>query len=163
MGIRALFISCILTISIYAVSQNLEITADKFTHIESENKAIFEGHAVAKDGNSSVKADRFIIYLDKNNKAKKYNALGHVQFEIIKPNQHIKGRCDSLIYKVTKEVYILKGHAYLEDILHKRTMSGDELYLDNLKKEAKAKSDHKKPVKFIFQLKDVKDLKGNKK
>jgi len=162
MAKRIFFISYILTLAIYATSQNLEITADKFTHIESENKAIFEGHAIAKDGKSSVRADRFIIYLDKNNKAKKYNALGHVKFEIIKPNQHVKGRCDSLIYKVAREIYILKGHAYLEDILNKRTMSGDELYLDNLKKEAKAKSDHKKPVKFIFQLKDVKNIKGKK-
>jgi len=162
MGIKVVSILSILTILIYAKSQNLEITADKFTHIESENKAIFEGHAIAKDGKSSVRADRFVIYLDKNNKAKMYNALGHVRFEIIKPNQHVKGRCNSLIYKVTKEVYILKGHAYLEDILNKRTMSGDELYLDNLKKEAKAKSDHKKPVKFIFQLKDVKNIKGKK-
>ena len=152
----------LLTVNIYAQEQ-LEVTADKFTHIEKENKAIFEGHAHAINGKSWVTADRFIIFLDKNNKTKEYHAVGHVRFEIVKPDQHVKGECDNLIYNVKKETYLLKGNANIKDLLNGRQMSGDEVYLDNLKKEAKAKSLHKKPVKFIFQMKDIKDSKKGKK
>ncbi len=145
-------------------AEQLEVTADKFTHIEQENKAIFEGHAHAINGKSRVDADKFVIYLDKNNKSKEYHAVGHVRFEIIKPNQHVKGECDNLIYKVAQESYLLKGHAHIKDLLNGREMSGDEVFLDNLKKEAKAKSlNHKQPVKFIFQMKDIKDTTKGKK
>ncbi len=135
-------------------AERLEVTADKFTHIEKERKAIFEGNAHAKEGKSRVDADRFIIYLDKNNKAKEYNAIGHVKFEIVKPNQHVKGHCDKLVYNVTKETYRLKGNAWIEDLINKRQMSGESVFLDNKNKEAKAESKHKKPVKFIFQMKN---------
>ena len=147
----------------FIYAEELEVTADKFTHIEKENKAIFEGNAHAISGKSRVDADRFVIYLDKNNKAKEYHAIGHVKFEIVKPNQHVKGSCNKLIYNVVKETYLLKGNAKIDDILNGRKMSGDEVYLDNLKKEAKAKSLNKKPVKFIFQMKDIKDSTKGKK
>ncbi len=162
MKIKSLIVvATLLSSTIYA--EQLEVTADKFTHIEKENKAIFEGHAHAINDKSRVDADRFVIYLDKNNKTKEYHAVGHVRFEIIKPDQHVKGSCDRLIYNVIKETYRLKGHAKIKDILNGREMSGDEVYLDNLKKEAKAKSHHKKPVKFIFQMKDIKESTKGKK
>lgn len=159
--------SLIMAVSLFAggliYAEQLEVTADKFTHIEKENKAIFEGDAHAVNGKSRVDADRFVIYLDKNNKAKEYHAEGNVRFEIVKPDQHVKGKSDNLIYNVEKETYLLKGHAQIKDLLNGREMSGDEVFLDNLKKEAKAESRHKKPVKFIFQMKDVKESTKGKK
>lgn len=131
----------------------LEVTADRFTHVEAEHKAVFDGHAHAVQGKSRVDADRFIVYFDKGNSAREYRAIGHVRFEIVRPDQHVKGRCAQLTYRVAEETYRLKGDAHLNDLLNYREMQGEEIFLDNKKKLATAKSDKKGPVKFIFQMK----------
>jgi|GEM_PF-220348 len=131
----------------------LEVSADRFTHVEAEHKAVFEGHAHAVQGKSRVDADRFIVYFDKRNNAREYRAIGHVRFEIVRPDQHVKGHCAKLTYRVQEETYRLKGGARLTDLLNHREMQGEEIFLDNKKKLATAKSDKKGPVKFIFQMK----------
>ena len=146
----------------FSFAQQLEVTADRFTHVEKENKAIFEGNAHAIEGKSRVDADRFVIFLDKNNEAREYLAKGNVSFEIVKPDQHVKGSCKELIYYVSRETYLLKGGAHIVDMLNKREMIGEELFLDNRKKEAKARSDHRAPVKLIFQMKEAKKSKKRK-
>ncbi|WP_456432773.1 lipopolysaccharide transport periplasmic protein LptA [Nitratifractor sp.] len=132
----------------------LELKADRFTHLETEHKAIFEGHAHAIQGKSWVDADKLIVLTDADNNATEYRAVGNVRFEIDQPDQHIKGSCDKLIYKVAPKTYHLIGNAKIEDLLNKRTMEGEELFLDSIHKRATAKSDHKRPVKFIFEMKN---------
>jgi len=137
-------------------ADNLEVTADKFEHLEKEKKAIFQGHAHASQGKSRIDADRFVVYFDQEGATKEYRALGKVRFEIVKPKQHIKGHCDKLIYDVPKDTYRLMGHTYVQDLINKRTMSGKEIFLDNKKGLATAVSDRKGPVKFVFPMKDAK-------
>ncbi len=150
------------TFFILGYAGKLEVTADKFTHVDSKKQAVFEGHAHAQEGKSKIDADKFIIYLDKDNEAKEYHAIKNVRFEIIRPSQHIKGRCNYMVYNVKDDSYKLKGNAKLEDILNKRKMSGSVIYLDNKKQNASVTSTKNKPVKFIFQMKDKKKRSGKK-
>ena len=152
--IRALILCQMIVISLFATDK-LEVTADNFTHIEAQRKAIFEGHAHAVNGKSEIDAQKFIILFDENNRAIEYRAISNVKFEIVKPDQHVKGRCDNLLYRVEEETYRLRGNAKIVDLLNGREMSGDEVYLDNKQKKASAKSDRKRPVRFIFKMKDV--------
>jgi lipopolysaccharide export system protein LptA len=138
----------------------LEVISDKFSSNENKHIAVFEGNAKATQGKSWIKAKKFIVYLDKNNSAKEYRAIGDVSFEIIKPKQHIKGVCNLLIYRVKSDSYTLEGNATVDDILNKRKMSADRLFLDNKNSFAKAISKKKGPVKLIFQMDDAT---GNKK
>jgi len=138
-----------------AAVENLEVSADRFEHIEQEKRAVFEGHAHAIQGKSRIDADRFVVYFDAKGEAREYQALGHVHFEIIKPGRHIKGRCDRLIYKVAEETYRLIGHTRLKDLVNQRSMSGDEIFLDNKRGRASAASHKKGPVKFVFPIKDA--------
>ena len=136
-------------------AENLEVTADKFEHLEKEQKAIFEGHAHATQGKSRIDADRFVLLFDKEGQTREYRALGHVRFEIIKPQRHIKGRCNRLVYNVQRDTYLLAGKALVNDLINHRTMSGSEIFLDNKTGRASAKSGHKAPVKFVFPMKDA--------
>ncbi len=137
-------------------AENLEVTADRFTHLEKEQKAIFEGHAHATQGKSRIDARKFIVNFDKDGNARVYQAISGVRFEIVKaPDRHIKGSCDRLVYRVAEDTYRLIGHAYVNDLVNKRVMKGQEIYLDNKKGLATAKSGKKGPVKFVFPMKDA--------
>jgi lipopolysaccharide export system protein LptA len=140
----------------------LEVTSDRFTSDEKKHLAIFEGNAKATQGESRILAQKFIVYLDKNNSAKEYKAVGGVTFEIIKPKQHIKGRCKELKYRVKEDIYTLEGDAVVNDILNKRKMSADRLVLDNKNSTAEAISKKRRPVKLIFQVNDIKQDKKEK-
>jgi len=143
----------ILLFSFFLFSESLEITADNFTHIESQKKAIFEGNAKAKEGKSKITANKFIVYFGKGNQAREYQAVGNVKFDINQKKQHVKGSCKKLIYKVQEETYLLEGNAKLVDVINNREMEGERLFLDNKNGKAYAKSNKKRPVKFIFEIK----------
>jgi len=151
------YIWIVSVITLILNGESLEISADNFTHIEQKHKAVFEGHAYAKEGNSTISADRLIVYFDDKNRAKEYQAIGSVHFEIIKPKQDVEGSCQKLIYNVVSDTYKMVGNAKLIDKINHREMEGEEVYLDNKHKEASAKSDKKGPVKFIFKMKDIKN------
>ncbi len=142
-------------LAVWAV-ENLEVTADRFEHLDKEKKAIFEGHAHASQGKSRIDARKFVVYFDEKGETKRYEALGGVRFEIVKPGRHIEGRCDRLVYRVAADTYRLSGHTYLKDLLNHRTMSGKEIFLDNKRGLTTAVSGKKGPVKFIFPMKDAK-------
>jgi len=143
-------------------ADNLEVSADKFEHFEKEKKAVFQGNAHATQGKSRIDARKFVVYFDEKGETREYQALGRVRFEIIKPQRHIKGHCKRLVYNVPKDTYRLMGGARVEDLINKRTMSGEDIFLDNKTGRATAKSDRKGPVKFIFPIKDTQKKKGKK-
>lgn len=152
---RALGIWLLLAMGVWA-AENLEVTADKFEHLQKEKKAIFLGHAHARQGKSRIDAEKFVVFFDDKGGTREYQAMGTVRFEIVRPGRHIKGHCDRLIYNVSKETYRLIGHTQVEDLINHRTMSGQEIFLDNKKGLATAVSDRKGPVKFIFPIQDAK-------
>jgi len=134
-------------------ANNLEITSNNFYYKDGEQKAKFSGNVIAKEGKNIIKANKVIVFLDKDNQAKKYIASGSVKFEIKNEKQYIKGNSKVLIYLPIEDKYILKGKVALDDILNKRQVFGDEIVIDNKKGESYAKSQTKKPVKFIFKVK----------
>ncbi len=159
-------IAAILLLTIFALGAEeapLEVKADHFTNIDKEKKAIFEGHAHATQGKSWIKGDKFIVFFDQDGNARKYQAIGNVNFEIIKPEQHVKGKCGRLTYQVTNDTYLLEKHAVLDDLLNKRKMEGEKIFLDNKGGRATAESGKKGPVKFIFQMKETKKSGSDKK
>jgi len=140
-------------ISTLVFAENLEITSNNFYYKDGEAKAKFSGNVLAKKGSSSIKANTLTVLLDKNSEAKEYIAKGSVSFEIKNKKKDIKGSCAILIYNPVKDVYTLRGNVFLNDILNKRKVYGDEIILDNKNGSSYAKSTKKKPVKFIFKVK----------
>ena len=147
------FITVILAMLTFAAATNLEITSNDFFYKDGESKAQFSGNVIAKEGKSIIKAGILTVFLDKNSEAKKYKASGAVKFEIKNDKKDIQGRCNTLVYLPIEDRYILQGKVVLNDILNKRKVYGDEIILDNKKGESYAKSNSKRPVKFIFKVK----------
>jgi lipopolysaccharide export system protein LptA len=161
-GMRAVGIFLSLMATLWG-AENLEVTADKFTHLEKEQKAIFQGHARATQGASWIKAQRFVVYFDKENNAKEYQASGGVTFAIVKkPDRDVRGHCDTLVYKVAEDSYRLIGHAVVDDRVNQRLMKGEKIFLDNKRGLATATSGKKGPVKFVFPMKDAQGAKKKK-
>ncbi len=134
-------------------AQNLEVTSDNFTNLDKEHKAIFVGHAHATQGKSKIDANKFIVNFDEDGNAKVYQAIGNVRFEIFKASgSHTKGRCNHLYYWANKDTYKLIGNAKVEDLVKKRTITGQEIFLDNKRGLSTAKSNHSGPVKFTFPM-----------
>ncbi len=146
----------VLLLVVFLQANNLVITSDNFYHKEGEKKAIFSGHAIANDGNNLIKAGIITIFLDKNNQVIKYVAQKNVYFELKGPKKFIKGTCNQLTYLPDEDKYILFGNVFLEDVLHKRKVFGDEVIYDNKNHTSIAKSLSNKPVKFIFKVKKSK-------
>ncbi len=71
---------CVASLS---AGEPLEVTSDKFISDEKKHLAIFEGNAKAIQGKSKILAKKFVVYLDRNNTAKEYQAVNNVNFEII--------------------------------------------------------------------------------
>jgi lipopolysaccharide export system protein LptA len=133
----------------------LEVTSKDFFYKEGDSKAEFSGNVVAKEGDSVINSEKLIVFLDKKNEAKKYKAVGNVTFTLKNPKKKrdIKGSCGTLTFIPQEDKFILIGNVVLHDNLNDRDVFGDEVVIDNKKGTSKAKSNTKKPVKFIFETK----------
>ena len=116
----------------------------------------FMGNAKVVQGKSWIHGDKIIVYFDENNQTKKYEAIGTVTFEFIEEESSYKGSADKVTYYPLKEQYILTGKAIIDDLINKRHVNGDEITLDMTTGNANVKGSRKKPVKFIFDMKDKK-------
>jgi lipopolysaccharide transport protein LptA len=138
----------------FLFGSNLEVSANSFYHKDGEKKAVFSGNVVAKEDGNLIKSDKITVYLDDNSEAKEYIAQGNVYFELKAPKRFIKGRCIKIKYIPLEDKYYLNGKVVVEDVLNKRKIYGDEIIIDNKNGASYAKSSSKKPVKFIFKVKN---------
>ncbi len=146
------FLLSVLLLSSLAIAGGLEVTSKDFFYKEGDSKAEFSGDVVAKEGDSVINSDKLIVFLDKQNEAKKYKAIGNVTFTIknSKKKRDISGSCTTLTFLPNEDKYILVGKVVLHDNIKNRDVFGDEVVIDNKKGTSIAKSNTKKPVKFIF-------------
>ena len=142
----------LLFLSSLALAGGLQVTSKDFFYKEGDSKAIFSGDVVATQDDNIINSDKLIVFLDKDNEAKKYKAIGHVTFTVknSQKRRDISGSCNTLTYLPNEDKYILVGKVVMHDNLKNRDVFGDEVVLDNKKGTSVAKSNSKKPVKFIF-------------
>jgi lipopolysaccharide export system protein LptA len=144
----------LLTVSVFA--QKVDITADNMSAADMKKEVHFVGNAKVVQGKSWIHGDEIIVYFDENNETKQYEAIGLVTFEFIEEKSSYKGSADKVTYYPVKDQYILTGKAIIDDLINKRHVNGDEITLDMITGNANVKGSRKKPVKFIFDMKDKK-------
>ena len=83
-------------------------------------------------------------------------AIGNVDFEFKNDKAHYKGKADTVEYFPLKSLYILTGKSNVDDLLNKRSVKGDKITVDMLTGDSIVEGTRKKPVKFIFEMKDEK-------
>jgi lipopolysaccharide export system protein LptA len=137
-------------------AQKVEITSTSM-HAENIKKEVhFIGDAKVKKLDDWLHADRVVVYFDENNETKMYEAIGLVTFEFKNETRHYTGSADKVTYYPLKSFYVLQGHSVIDDMINKSHVAGDEITLDMLTGNANVKSNKKKPVKFIIEMKDDK-------
>lgn len=117
--------------------------AEKF-HIQSKklaiqgNIAIYIGQVIAttKSG-KSLKCNRLIVFLDKNGKAKKIKAVGHVLFR----EKGLKAAGNIAIYNPIKKEIILEGNALI--VKNNTIIKGEKIIYNLLTKVINVKSPKK--------------------
>lgn len=149
---RIVFFIFIFTSLIF--SQKIEVTAN-FVEANSGAKQVkFVGNVnIWQDSSNWMKANEATVYFDDANQTKQYNATGNASFEMKDKNGHYKGKANGFKHFVNESIYIMQGNAQVQDLLNKRFLSGDTINVNMKTGIANVKSQTKKPVKFIFELK----------
>ena len=126
-------------------------------HAENIKKEVhFIGDAKVKKLDDWLHADEVIVHFNENNETKMYEAIGTVTFEFKNEVRHYTGSAEKVTYYPLKSLYVLRGKAVIDDLINKSHVDGDEIRLDMTTGNATVKSNKKKPVKFIIEMKDDK-------
>jgi len=152
--VKILAVVCTLSILLYA--EKINVTSKNMTAEDLKKEIHFIDDAKVVQGESWIHGDEIIVYFDENNETKKYVAIGTVTFELKDEKSHYIGSSDKVTYYPVKSIYVLTGQAIIDDLLNKRHVDGDEITLNMLTGNANVKGNDKKPVKFIFDLKEKK-------
>ena len=132
--------------------EQVEVTA---TIVKAENlkkEVRFSGNVNIKKANDWIRADKVVVYFDKNNQTNKYEAKGNVKFEFKEKKYFYKGQANQVVYFPETSLYILRGNAKIEDKITKRHLKGESIKLNMLTGQATIQGTKKRPVKFIFDI-----------
>lgn len=138
----------ILPFLLYA--EKVEITSDSFYARDMEKQVHFVDDVLVKQGKSWIHSDEVIVYFDDNNETIQYDAIGKATFEIMRDENHYKGRAEKITYYPKTSKYLFAGNAVIDDLINKRYIAGNTVVINTLTGEADVKGNNKKPVKFIF-------------
>ena len=154
MNILKLLLLIFVTATLWA--EKVNVTSTSMTAEDLKKEIHFIGDAKAVQGKSWIHGDEIVVYFDENNETKMYVSTGTVTFEVERETSFYKGSADKVTYYPKKSTYVLTGHAIVDDIINKRHVNGDEITLDTITGNANVKGSKKKPVKFIFDIKEKK-------
>ncbi len=139
---------------LYAKSQNVQITSKSFEADELKQISKFIGNVKVVKGYDTITADKLIVNFNKKKNPIKYTAIGNAKFKLIMNKKHYSGKANKIIYDPIKKIYIFIGNAFLQDTDDGKKIYGDDIKIDQLSGKYDVKSDGKKPVKFIFKVKE---------
>lgn len=97
-------------------SQPVELEADKLEIFQEENKAIFTGNVIAKQGKISISSDLMYVYFtekskNKENSVEKVEALGNV----ILLTEKEKAKGDKGVFNISTKSVTLTGNVELSN------------------------------------------------
>lgn len=148
---RAVLLFFIL-LSIFVYAEKVQIVSDSMKAMNLKKEIHFIGNAKVTQMKNMLQGDEIIVYFNEKNETKKYEAVGHVKFEIQQKNASYKGQAHRAVYLPQQSKYILNGKAVIDDLVNKRHLAGEEIILDMVSGNAEIKGNRKKPVKFIFDM-----------
>jgi lipopolysaccharide export system protein LptA len=149
---RFLWISFFIAISLYG--QKVEISADSFEADEKKMYTILKGNVLLKKGADTIHAATLTVYFDADNKPIKYLASGNITFDINTEKQSFDGHADQLLYNPKTLIYEVSGNAFIHEKLQNRKLYGEHIMIDRVSGKSTIKGSKKRPVKFIFEVKE---------
>ncbi|SFV50333.1 OstA family organic solvent tolerance protein [hydrothermal vent metagenome] len=141
--------------SSFLFSQELKIIADAFDTDQAKGISIFQGHVNIIKKNDELNASKVTIYTDEKNQPTKFIALGNVSFKILtKEGARYRGTAGRVVYLPEKSEYYFYTNVCLKQIDKKKEIQGDEVILNTITGQARAKGLKKEPVIMIFNIAD---------
>jgi len=135
-------------------AQKVEISADSFEADEKKMLSVLKGNVLLKKGNDIVNAKQLTIYFDAQNKPKQYLAEGNINFTINTEKQNFEGHAQRLLYDPHTLKYEISGDAFIHEKEQNRKLYGERIMIDRTNGKSTIKGSKKKPVKFIFEVKE---------
>ncbi len=116
---RAFAFIALLLIAVSFAQQGILVEANKMEY--EKNTITYLGNVKATRGQSLLKADKLIVYLDENKKANKIEAVGNVSY--LEGNR--RGKAERAEYDLKTEIITLIGNARVEE--GSNFVEGDEI------------------------------------
>ncbi len=152
---KYILLGLLLTVSfMQGKSQSVTVTSKSFEANEIKQISRFIGNVKVVKGYDTITANKLVIHFDKKRKPIEYIATGNAKFKLILNKKYYSGKANEIIYDPNKKIYHFIGNAFLQDLNSSKKIYGDDIQIDQLNGKYDVKSDGKKPVKFIFKVKD---------
>ncbi len=135
-------------------AQQVEISADHFEADEKKMLSVLTGHVLLKKGADEVHAKKLTIFFDKKNRPTEYLAEGNINFIINTNNQSFEGRAQKLLYNPSTQKYEISGNAFIHEKKLNRKLYGETIMIDRISGKSTINGSKKRPVKFIFEVKE---------
>ena len=138
-------------------AQELKIRANSFTSDQKKGISVFKGDVNIIKEHDELNASQLTVFTDKNNRPKKFVAVGDVSFRITTKDGSIyEGVANKSIYLPKKREYYFYKNVHLRELHDKKEILGDEVVLKTQDGKAYAKGLKKEPVIMIFDIDEEK-------
>jgi len=125
-------------------SRPVEITARQLEVIQSDNKSVFSGDVIAKQGDMTLTANQLTVFSAAGDQIDRLEAVGHVRF--------VQGEntatADKAVYRQKEEILTLLGNATVAQGGNR--VSGDEIILYIRENRSLVKSAEQKRIKAVI-------------
>lgn len=135
-------------------AEKVEISADSFEADEKKMQSVLKGNVLLKKGGDEVHANSLTILFDKDNKPKEYLAYGDITFTINTDSKSFDGHAQKLHYDPLTLKYAISGNAYIHEKSNNSKLYGETIMIDRISGKSTIKGSKKRPVKFIFEVKE---------
>ncbi|CAM4025270.1 lipopolysaccharide transport periplasmic protein LptA [Campylobacter armoricus] len=152
MVFRIIIFLCMINLFAFS-AQKIEVYAKDFYLDEKSETSILTGDVEVKKGKDILNSQKLIIYM-KNKQPLKYIATNNAKFKITMKDKTYHGSGDEFIYNVSKDTYEINGHAKIIEEPTNKELFGDKIIVDRKNMTYRVFSKDKKPVKFVFEVKE---------
>lgn len=145
-----------IAVSFMFASNKVEVKADSFFADENNMTTVLEGNVEVRRDSDILKAQKIVIYFDKNKNPKKYVATNGAKFSGVLNNKKYDGSGEILTYEPATQIYTLDNNAVLKDLTSNAEVNGDKIIVNLKKGTYEVKSQNSKnPVKLIFEVENI--------
>ena len=168
MKLNKIFIALALIIistTIYAEENYLNIDATHFEADEKKNLMFFEGDVKMTKNKDVLNCQKLYINTKQSltdhtkQEPKDYKAVGKVSFVLHTVDNILRGKGDTVLYFPEKQKYIIIGNGYLEDEKDDKRITAEKIYIDEKTGHTKIDGQKDKPIKFRLKLNNTKNEK----
>ncbi len=143
----------ILMLFLPLLSDEIIIDAKELIADEKSKITQLKGNVQVVRLEDKLNCDEAFIFLDKNNKPSKMQALGNVKFWLtLDGNRKIQGRANEVIYLANTQEYQIIGNAFVEEPAKKNEVKGEKIIIRYQDGYINVIGDEEAPARLIFKL-----------